>query len=598
MQPLAPQSAIHNGKYQIIEVIESNDVVITYLAFSTTLRKKVILKEFAPTRLATRDDLSKNIVPNSPEAAQDMLQLSKVFLEDAINTSKISHPSIPPVVDVFKENGTAYYALDHIEGDSLESIANESILPTFQAIKYISGVAEILRHIHSLGLLHLNVTPSNIIIRASDNQPVLTNLGALRIHPQAFFPLRDEEINAPFDESKIPPYDSIEHNLEPNKRSPQSDLYSLTATLYKVLTQQTPPTAQSLAHGGELILPPYLSPALQSFITKGMSVNNEQRFQSADEFIDQLREAFNGGNTSAGPSPYEPIQPADEQVDSFTIDLDMDDDDQQPVSEPEANEPPAETFFETPPAPPAEPQVFYEPLPEEQSLHHVESTSDKPSLDDYDYNNNHNNNSNHRSRPRSRTNYRAIAIFAGIFILIILGIGAIFFFQMSDSSADTDDDDLLTLTDTHSETSPDKTETTPAKTETAPAKTSNAPIQVKDMPFETDGIKALYTGPATPDSIPDGKDCFIQFKDEKLKSYKGEMIKGEVTGQGEVQYHNGNLFKGTLRKGSMVEGTLRYAASGNYYTGTFENDSMYNGTWYNKNGRPYAKVINGKEQQL
>lgn len=671
MQPLAPGTLLHDGRYQIIDVIDRNELVITYLADSNQLHRQVIVKEFYPSMLCDRDQASNRLMAKSLPAAQDMSRLCTIFLEDAVNNSKVSATNVSAVIDVFKENSTAYYVTEHIEGQTLESILKESLLPTFQAVRYISRIAESLATIHSLGLLHLNVRPENIIIRARDNEPVLTNLGILRKHT----PKKANNgngYNTPTNDGFSP----IEwYSDDISFLTPKSDLYSLTATLYMAITQQTPPEPLEIVQQGELRLPPYISPSMQAFIRKGMAIAATERFASADEYIEELLKAFNGGNKDLQPevatpvmptmatpisvppqfpamptdgnnedpvvpvapvapvapvppvTPVAPVaavpptpqmppmppaqsddpQPAADSFDSFDLDIDMDFGSESPATPAPAG--PAE--FPPMPEPPAGPTsnpgsyeiiqesvVADEPI-EDPIIMDVASSNPTATNADRFADSDKRDSGNQRKPAKRNKNVKGIVMIVGLMLLIIAGVGAVFFFQMSESGKNStsgaDDDDLLLSASAPESDEPKDGEMNGGGSDSS-AK-STGPITVKDMPAEFGGLKALYTGPATADSIPDGADAHIEFTEGPLKSYTGELVKGEVTGKGKVVYKTGDVFTGTLRNTSFVEGTLRYA-SGKYYTGTFENDVFQNGTWYNSDGKAFAKVVNGKEQQL
>jgi serine/threonine protein kinase len=177
MQQLPKNTFLQGGKYKIEKVLGQGGFGITYLATQELLDRKVCIKEFF-----FKDSCSRNAggeVTLGTIGNRDLVErfLNK-FIKEARTLSQLDHPNIIRILDIFKENGTAYYVMDYIEGSSLEDIVNSrGALSESEAITYIKQVANALEYIHQRSINHLDVKPANIMVRRSDNKAILIDFG-------------------------------------------------------------------------------------------------------------------------------------------------------------------------------------------------------------------------------------------------------------------------------------------------------------------------------------------------------------------------------------------------------------------------------------
>ena len=264
MQQLPKNTLLQGGKYRIEKVLGQGGFGITYLATQELLDRKVCIKEFFFKNSCSRTSTGK--VALGTVGNMDLVErfLNK-FIKEARTISKLEHPNIIRILDIFMENGTAYYVMDFIEGESLEDIVNSrGALPEHEAIGYIKQVANALDYLHQRKINHLDVKPANIMIRKKDNIAILIDFGVSKQYDE-----RGEQTSTtPVGISHG--YASMEqYNVGGvGTFSPQTDIYSLGATLYKLLTGNTPPQAIEIFNDGFPELPSSISQSIADVIKK------------------------------------------------------------------------------------------------------------------------------------------------------------------------------------------------------------------------------------------------------------------------------------------------------------------------------------------
>ena len=276
------RSTLQGGKYTILKVLGQGGFGITYLAKQRDLKNYFAIKEFFLYELCGRD--SKGVVTTLTQGKM-VGRYRKKFLKEAQILANLHHPGMVRVSDYFEENGTAYYVMDYIDGESLEEkVRREGTLPEPVALRYISKVASALDYIHRSKVNHLDLKPSNIMVRRADDEPVLIDFGVSKQY--------DEQKNQT---TTTPPGVSDGYSpLEQYKPggvstfSPQADIYSLGATFYKLLTGNTPPNANDILNDGHPSLPSSISPQVRAAIGKAMQPRLMDRPDSVGEWLGMM----------------------------------------------------------------------------------------------------------------------------------------------------------------------------------------------------------------------------------------------------------------------------------------------------------------------
>lgn len=280
---LATNSTLQSGKYRIIRALGQGGFGITYLAYNTFFERFVAIKEFFPKDFCGRDNTS-HLTLGTQNNAATVARLKDRFLKEAKNISKLDHPGIIKIHDIFEENNTAYYVMDYIEGENLnELIKRDGPLPEAKAIEYIRKVGDALDYIHSRNMTHFDVKPANIMLRKHTDQPILIDFGLSKqydMHGDATSALMPAISQG---------YSPLElYNAEGKITfSPQTDVYSLAATLYFLCTGSIPPSPHSIIKDG-LQLPPSVSTQNAQAIKAAMAVIDSKRPATIAAFINSL----------------------------------------------------------------------------------------------------------------------------------------------------------------------------------------------------------------------------------------------------------------------------------------------------------------------
>ena len=174
---LPANTLLSGNKYRIERMLGKGGFGITYLGTQTVLNRKVAIKEFFMSDFCSRDNSSSLVTMSSDVNTEKVNTYRKKFLKEARTIAALNHPHIVKVIDVFEENGTAYYAMEYISDTSVQDYMKEhGPLSEAQALSIIRQVGEALSFIHSQKFLHLDVKPSNIMLRSMDDA-VLIDFG-------------------------------------------------------------------------------------------------------------------------------------------------------------------------------------------------------------------------------------------------------------------------------------------------------------------------------------------------------------------------------------------------------------------------------------
>lgn len=294
---LKPNTLLKGGEFRIIEMLGHGGFGITYLAEQLSLNnRKVCIKEFFPTDYYRRDGESQRAVAISEKFAADMEPYKAKFYKEANTIAAFRHHNIITIYDVFTENDTVYYVMDYIDGCSLrDMIANGRPISKGRALKYIRETAHALAHIHSKDSVHLDIKPANIMVRDEDDSVTVIDFGLSKHYNEDGTPTS----TTPGGFSRgYTPLEMYQTQME-RKFLPQTDIYSLGATLYTLLTGEVPPEASDVSIYG---VPQHsnIDAQLYSVIDAAMTPNPTKRPQSIKEFLALLDSAVGGGNGENG----------------------------------------------------------------------------------------------------------------------------------------------------------------------------------------------------------------------------------------------------------------------------------------------------------
>lgn len=297
---------LQGGKYRILGLLGQGGFGITYEAEQVSLGRKVAVKEFFMRGSCERmEDTSSVSVPVTESRAL-VARFKDKFIREARLIASMEHPHIVKIYDVFEENGTAYYVMESIQGGSLDMLVKTGgPLPESVAVEYIKQIGEALSYVHGCNVLHLDVKPANILLRNNKvNDAVLIDFGISKHYDEAgqqtsSTPVGISEGYAPIEQYRAG---------DIGKFTPATDVYSLGATLYFLVTGEVPPTASDIIADGGLKRPGFMSDNVWRAISAAMTAAVKSRPGSVAAFLALLSSstASAAALSSQAPSPSFP----------------------------------------------------------------------------------------------------------------------------------------------------------------------------------------------------------------------------------------------------------------------------------------------------
>lgn len=276
-------STLMQGKYRIVAVLGQGGFGITYKGEHTMLGTTVAIKEFFMKGACERDENSTHVT-TSQSNSELASRFRTKFLKEAKTLAALKHPNIIRVFDVFEDNGTAYYVMDYIEGNNLSDIVEgKGRLSEPLALKYIRQVANALDYLHQKKLLHLDVKPANILLDKNTGNAILIDFGVSKQYDQDG---QQTSTTPPAISKGYSPVEQYAQGSNVKTFSPATDIYSLAATLYKLVTGNTPPESNLLLNEDEQ-LPPYpsnVSETTRNAIAECLQTRKNVRRTSANFF--------------------------------------------------------------------------------------------------------------------------------------------------------------------------------------------------------------------------------------------------------------------------------------------------------------------------
>lgn len=295
MHGLKTGHRLQGGKYRIERVLGQGSFGITYLAkgqFVTEgplgkmqVEAQVAIKEFFMSEVNSRHGDGSSVEGSSGSV---FTNYRRRFKKEAVNLSKLEHPGIVKVFDVFDENNTTYYVMEFIEGTNLdEYIAQRGSLPEKEAIDITSKLGEALQYMHSQKMLHLDLKPRNVM-RKPDGSLYLIDFGLSKQFSESGEPESSTSIGL-----GTPGYAPIEQSsYRQDGAFPATlDVYALGATLFKMLTGQRPPDATHILNDpfpDKELTNKKVTKKTQDCLMKAMAPMRKYRFQSVSGFTAEL----------------------------------------------------------------------------------------------------------------------------------------------------------------------------------------------------------------------------------------------------------------------------------------------------------------------
>lgn len=310
---LPPGTTLCNGQYTVDTYLNAGGFGITYLA-RDSLGRRVVIKECFPNAICCRAGEAVRL--RSQSFDMDFTRAVELFQKEARALAHLQHPNIVGVHQIFEANGTAYMALDFVEGTDLFDLLDHSPdALTPEAIHELAVILlQALSYVHRNGILHRDISPDNILLDTMGT-PVLIDFGAARQSAtQASRVL--SRVHTVKDG-----YSPQEFYIAGSTQSRSSDLYALAATLVHLIEGRPPPNSSlRLAAVAEQRPDPYWplggrfpdhDQRLLTSIDRCLSLFAKDRLQSADDWL----EALSGRRPTVSRSPAAPAPvPVDPEI--------------------------------------------------------------------------------------------------------------------------------------------------------------------------------------------------------------------------------------------------------------------------------------------
>lgn len=273
-----PGAVRYFGEYELLEEIARGGMGVVYKARQASLNRVIAIKMILAGQLARPEDVRR-------------------FRTEAEAAANLQHPNIVAIHEVGEHEGQHYFSMDYIEGKNLADLAQESPLPARRSAELLKTIAEAIHYAHQRGTLHRDIKPQNVLIDAA-GQPRITDFGlAKQIERDSGLTRTGVVMGSP---AYMPPEQAAGKH---SQVGPPSDVYSLGATLYKLLTGQTPFQGETALATLRKVMeeepqrPSKLNPKvpadLETICLKCLEKRPERRYSSARELGEELGRFLN-----------------------------------------------------------------------------------------------------------------------------------------------------------------------------------------------------------------------------------------------------------------------------------------------------------------
>lgn len=296
-----PLREIVNGKYLVGKVLGIGGFGITYVGWDFYQSKKVCIKEYFPRQIAVRstsgstyyEQLSVSVqytmepgqYTSSPTREQRAYAKGlEAYIKEAEILSKFYlMPGIVSVRDFFYGNKTAYIVMEYIDGINMKHYAKAKggrLMPS-EVFSLLKDVLKTLNEVHKKNIIHRDISPDNIMV-ASNGKAKLIDFGAARAYDN------NEKVSIQLKQGYAP----IEQYSKDGNQGPWSDVYSMCASIYYLLTGIRIPNAKERQEKDTVqllqVMGVPISEERDMAIRKGLSIEPENRYQTIAELFKDL----------------------------------------------------------------------------------------------------------------------------------------------------------------------------------------------------------------------------------------------------------------------------------------------------------------------
>ena len=286
-----PIGTFLNKRYLVGCAIGGGGFGITYVGYDTLLNIKVAIKEYYPSGAANRSSTAMVYPISGGNGSSFEIGKERFLNEATILSGFIGDSGVVTLRDFFEANGTAYIIMEFLEGQDLrEYLDGHGALSFDEALELVTPAIKALERVHAKGIIHGDISPSNIM-RLNSGEVKILDFGTARNQGSA------ENYNSSM--MLKPGYAPEEQFRQQGELGPWTDVYAISATIYKLITNVTPENSTDRFYKDTLIPPTKLgakiSPAQETALLKGMAVSAKNRTRTMGELLENL----NRGKLSA-----------------------------------------------------------------------------------------------------------------------------------------------------------------------------------------------------------------------------------------------------------------------------------------------------------
>lgn len=287
---IQPGTRLHD-RYIVGKVLGFGGFGVTYIAWDEKLEQKVAIKEYLPSEFSTRMPGQTQVTVFNGEKNEQFHDGLSKFVDEAKRLAKFQNePGIVRIFDSFEDNSTAYIIMEYLQGETLASYMERmGTIDEQDAVAMLMPIMESLQAVHAEGIIHRDIAPDNIFL-TDEGEIKLIDFGASRYATTS----HSRSLTVVIKQG----YSPEEQYRSRGDHGPHTDVYALSATLYKMITGKTPPDAMERRVEYEnkskdiLVEPRRLTKKLsknrENAILNALNVRIEDRTPTVAAFIDEL----------------------------------------------------------------------------------------------------------------------------------------------------------------------------------------------------------------------------------------------------------------------------------------------------------------------
>ena len=275
-----PILTVLNRRYMLGNVLGNGGFGITYSAWDRKEKRRVAVKEFFPRKMAGRSTDRLTLIPVQGDESNFSLLEDRFRKEAMLLRQMVGMSNIIQVYDLFSANGTAYYAMEYLDGCDLNHYLKKNGPLSWEFLS--PRLAEVLRTLdvlHRSNLIHRDISPDNLFL-TRDGKLHLIDFGSVRTY-------QGNGNMTVMAKDRFTPFEQYQTN---GKQGPWTDIYSMGVTIYQLLSGRLPPKAMEIINDKVQPIPlhtlrPDLPEHIVQAVEKAMKPLPSQRYQSVGEFL-------------------------------------------------------------------------------------------------------------------------------------------------------------------------------------------------------------------------------------------------------------------------------------------------------------------------